>query len=367
MKNIAISVKDKIYYKKFTFLFATGALLLLTLPVAVRSRTAVPLPIPDCAKTDQVSQDQCWQNSLLRTYQQSGFSNSYKLFSELYKYESRFRENCHSFTHTLGLLAYESYTKNKSFNFGSDLSLCNYGFFHGFMESLDNHGNNLSQADQLCQMLKQQLSTKDPQVNEQCYHGIGHASSTTHDPSLIPQTQARINRGLLVCEALKISDELKRFCFVGSFGSIFNQEEYNSVSVLKKKPALELCSQQLDRYQEGCLFSAIGHLRHFSNDYYDQSLSFILNMKIKESSLRSMIQLSNRRVAEVPIKPDYSKDIASCHHSSTAFQSPCIIGLTLGIRSLQKEDPGSDVSKDFCNSAEMNAQEKFVCAEAVKQ
>lgn len=364
MKNIKLTAVDKIRSKPQLISIVIILALLIVFPLTRKSTpTSVNVSSSHslCSKVGESAQNLCWQSSLRDTYQKSGFSPSYRLFTDLYKADTGFRNNCHIFAHLVGQLAYQDFSGGKPLNVDSNISLCNYGFFHGFMETLGSHDGQLNQADSLCQVTIKHLSAIDPEVAEQCYHGIGHASSTTHDPSFALQVQARINQGLSVCENLPTSEEFKRFCFMGTFGSVFNQEEYNAPPQENRAQGLILCSQQLDRYQEGCLTSAIGHIKDFSQNYYAASLSFIFNMKIIDGANRSMILLSNRHIGEAPAKTDYQNEISNCRHFTDHWQSSCIIGLMLGIKKVQKDHSLGDLLSQFCNSKLLTEQEKTTC------
>ncbi len=169
----------------------------------------------DCEGSDKKA---CWVAAIENALVEEGIPAAYATLISIHDRYPEFATPCHNYAHDIGLKSFVYYGKNAEF--GPETSYCNAGFYHGFVEGLIDNNSDIKAVEDFCNRTGERLRDSFPLAEQQCRHGIGHASIEYYMnryPELMGTPNELIKRSLETCRALdNVGDEDMR-CASGIF------------------------------------------------------------------------------------------------------------------------------------------------------
>ena len=275
---------------------------------------------------------QCWADLIEKTVKEDGVDDAFDIIEKLYAHNTLFTsDNCHSYVHIVGEEAYLLYASENLLILSPKTSLCDYGFYHGFMERLVQATGSLKDAREFCNYVKGQLIG----YGGSCFHGIGHGMADSHDPRVAQDPKARIVPVLALCKEISDIERERESCFEGVFNeiaSVFVLEE-DEISLDRNKP-LAFCRIFIDPtllhicYRE----FAKATLSHITEIDFLQSIKFISDENIKDdvSAKKVVRAMASTFVLDAP-RFNITEGFSICATIEERLRDACTTGLRDGL------------------------------------
>lgn len=330
----------------------------------------------ECSSDQDAGQKvQCWEALLLKTLKENGVDSAYRIVANAYETDEDFRDNCHGLVHILGQAAYQKFQNNENqgiAGISSKTSYCNYGFFHGFMESLiHNEGNSsIAKVREFCNALNRELTGSNSISSfwTHCIHGIGHGFTDASDSRAWGNTDAIINPGLSLCEKVTINEYEKQLCGSGVFNSLFGSIYTNSkyrLSFDKQDPQAICREQKTSYFKAGCYNESITLLMDLTGNNVREAARFIERMAEREYQAGAIDELETYAVKfNLGQNRDYD-GIRICQSLQKGLSAPCVAGIVAGF--MEWGTPGKEDGQALaiCNSSLITHEERAACFERV--
>jgi hypothetical protein len=138
------------------------------------------------------------------------------LLVELYEKYPEVEKNCHDLAHVIGNQAYLFYESDIDVKISKKSSYCSYGFYHGFMETLIAKSNNPKLAKDFCDKIQKEMN-----IDTDCYHGMGHGVTLTHEIIEEEDIHPIVERGINSCIKSGLDGTRREQCYDGVFSALF--------------------------------------------------------------------------------------------------------------------------------------------------
>lgn len=310
----------------------------------------------------------CWKKVFEDITDKFGIDNALARLNELKNTNIEFAADCHVYAHKIGEKAYARYKGNPRFSISENTNLCNFGFYHGFMQEFASHNENLDTAREFCIRVLEETKTKNGILNpgiygSNCDHGMGHGlaykNAITHwgDENTIAQTS--------VADCKTLSKVDLRECINGVYGGIaamyFELHGYK-LSMDKNDP-FRLCKERPQEELVLCYDSFVPPL-HFTFDMdFDKAAAFILDIPDKSAALVAMRHLGTMPSHMlVPLTDNYSSMIDQCRKYPEDFHLACLKGFSGSLLQIGAYEEAQNRVLSFCMS-DLSEQERRICYE----
>lgn len=325
------------------------------------------------------SNPQCWQSLIESALEEEGLDGAFEVLADLYSSEPKFASECHSYTHNLGTMAYEKFSRKESLTFSAKAFYCGYGFYHGFMESLLHSEGTAEEARDFCTHIGKTLADQTSDAEGACYHGIGHGAVDGGDPGDWGDPQKMIDPGIKLCEYITQDKEKLFRCVTGAFNAleILSMDPKYQLSMIAQDP-FWLCPKQPEPYQEPCYTNMLPSLLRFVGNDLSLAVKRIekIPADISNPSLRLLGYPTRKMVTQGLFheyvrlnfnKPDYNiqEGVMLCRSLKEDMRMPCIEGLSGGY--MKYGEPGREYIKglDFCSRDLLSDDEQRSCFEYI--
>ncbi|MBI2056266.1 MAG: hypothetical protein HYT37_02705 [Candidatus Sungbacteria bacterium] len=309
----------------------------------------------------------CWENVLNAVLRDRGLDQAFTLLAELYRTETAFAAECHSFAHTLGIAAYHKFSKREDVELSPKTYYCGYGFYHGFMETLLHATGDVKEAQKFCAYAEEKLASETSDAGGACYHGIGHGAVDGGDPRAWGDADAMIKPGMDLCRRVSRNDADRYRCVTGVFNAIeiLARDSKYRLAKLGEDP-FSICPKQDERDKEGCYTNMMPRLLTNLNNDFSAIAKQIEAIPEKSGgyAIRDMVILSlfHEYIRMHFSESDYAKKgIALCRSLNPRSRLPCIEGLSGG--HMKYGEPQNEYKKGlaFCGSNLLRDDEKEIC------
>jgi hypothetical protein len=319
--------------------------------------------LEDILTCDGEAKQKC-SADLIRKYLKEGdIEGALNLVSSATREDPTGSIDCHSLVHLIGEEAFQYFLTRHDFKISDKASLCNFGFYHGFMEALLVSGGDLKQASDFCDYVDKQLSSESAQTGLQCYHGIGHGSVGMHDPSVWGDETKMIPPALKLCEdSSKNKDQLYR-CTSGVYngiGNFYTKGEYELD--LREGDPLWICQFQPEEYKESCYGNiAQPVLGLLTGGDLSKAANFVLQIKDTKYIKPTMRYVSEVFASKSVSKEDFNYEIETCKSLREDLRTDCIVGFVIGLVDFGSRKLEHDQAFKFCRSSLLSAGEREEC------
>jgi len=310
----------------------------------------------------------CWADQLDKIIQGSSVDVAMDFFEDLYENQKYFGGICHDVVHSIGQMAYREFIADEDFAMTEKTAYCNYGFYHGFMETLVVMNGDYKQARDFCAFVDKKITSIVPDAALQCYHGIGHGWSNAHDtPLLWGDAIAIVTPALRLCEEVAESKNQLSRCASGVFHGFSDYSvsgEYG-LSINKEDP-LWLCHQQPEHYKNQCYMLMYGVLLMTTERNFLAAAEFIENIVEDTYATQAMFHLASaRRTYKSGDINNHIRAIEDCRALEERLQISCIQGYAFGLYAYNPLENGYKNPLNFCQYPELIDEERLACLESV--
>lgn len=319
--------------------------------------------ICDGAESTQLTD--CWESNLKRIVEQEGAPVALRQLRNLFAAESdtSVMTRCHTFAHTVGGYTYEQYKKNKELLFSSDMSVCSYGFYHGFMEYLLVTSGSYAEATAFCNRVRDESGDD---LGRECFHGIGHGIVDRHVPDDWKTPEKILERSLEVCRLTADTDLNLLACADGVYNGIRNVYFFDEYGVtILPQHALGLCAISPPEFLPICY-------NYLSTLFYklaDNNFTAAIDMAVRyaPTSYQTVAvnaiassEASNRNSAT------WSEAWAVCQSLEDSLSSACAEGYSRQL--VQSGEPGAEYvsAMQFCSLSGLEESDVRSCFEGMK-
>ncbi|MEJ0021024.1 MAG: hypothetical protein WDN47_00390 [Candidatus Doudnabacteria bacterium] len=344
---------------------------------AGNSKTAKIDPSSCDGLSDDVEKLKCWSTSLNNVLEYQGIEAAFGTLDSWLKSEPDFEPYCHTLVHEVGAKAYDLFSEHKSFGLTDQTSLCGYGFYHGFTETLAAEGGGIAQARQFCSFVYDELGSKLPGILDQCYHGFGHGSVDIHNEGIWGDEIAMIQPALKMCRAVATDSEKLFRCGTGMFDSIsigYFTHDYNLK--MNSTDPFWLCRQQKEEeFKQSCYVSLDPALLLMENMDFSKASKFIENIKEDQHATLAMGSLAlpvywikDRSGREAASKMDnfyQTQGVASCRTLQKRLIEPCIKSIAYALTMDESRTKQYQEGLKFCRRTDLTSAESGDCFNTV--
>lgn len=295
----------------------------------------------------------CWYVFFSGVSSDFGVRETIRLISESSKAGLFTYSDCHLFADATGTEGYWEYSNGSKFGFDENFSICDNGFFHGFMSEFMSHGQDFRLSQELCD----NLPSGGTDMVRQCYVGMGNGLSFYHWSKYGREPVMITRQSIEKCEEL--SSHI-RDCVFGVYSGIDHLflGLHGSDMAIDLNDPFFLCNlETIGEYKIMCYERMIPSL-FWSLRYNPNAISpYLAQIKgsdaIRESVRRVGIMLSEQEIYK--FSPDINMPISGCRKLPQKMHEECIWGVFYNVY-LNLKEPGSHIGKMDCNKVEFQEE-----------
>lgn len=276
-----------------------------------------------------------------------------------YSKTADFAVNCHGKTHSFGREAYKLFKKGEKIEFSPLVWICNWGFYHGFMESLSSRGEN-KLAKEFCREVDRSLKSEIPGITSACYHGVGHGVVNAHDKRLLGDTIAISTTALNLCKEYAFNKSSEDECASGVFMGLsgFMAAGEYKLFVNSNDP-LWYCRKQPEEFKTSCFSQSYPVLRFIFKEDIKQVVSSIENtasLELVQTALREFTSSIITATNPSESRQKAMDMLAICSSLNPTLSRSCIAGLEEGL--VQSKASFAD---SLCEEESLTLEDKKIC------
>jgi plastocyanin len=315
---------------------------------------------------------QCWEQLILETLRSEGVKATFDMVVNLSETEPGFANDCHGLAHLIGEKAYAQYVAQENFDITPATSLCGYGFYHGFMETMLLTTGNIDEAREFCRYVDQKLAGQASAAGAACFHGTGHGTIDGSDPTAWGDIDAMMAPGFKLC-ALLATNELETYlCDTGVLNAIeiLSADPKYGISEIQTDP-FPMCNKQIVSRREGCYANMLPIVLKMTNNDFQKSMDYV-NANMIDHDVIAIDGNTVNDLTTLGLMFEYirlygetegyqEKGIAFCRAQEEDDRLPCIQGLSGG--HIKYGEPGKEYVKnlEFCAHPLLTKEEEDSC------
>ncbi len=218
----------------------------------------------DCKNTrDLYEQKECYSGELAEIQTLKGELSALTLLDKVVEENPGLQRECHDMAHYIGEESYWSYSKSKKIIKSDKISICGFGYVHGFMQEFAHHSVDFySKSKDLCDYFAKDITyngTKwDIEPGDTCYNGVGHGvvflNYDDYSDNLALLAKVSANKCADISNDPKSLDHCYQGVFSGISGLYLGTHGY--LIPLDEEP-LKLCTSFERDFRERCLGNMI--------------------------------------------------------------------------------------------------------------
>lgn len=306
---------------------------------------------------------QCWNTILTKTANEGGIEQAYEQLSAYYTANKEFASDCHSFTHTLGKIAYAQYDKTGKTVESEKTAYCGYGFYHGFMDTLILSGKDITEAKKYCDTTGKSLGRQVNASAFACYHGTGHGITDVHGSKFWADPQGIVTEPLQKCDAISASSVELYHCTTGVYNALeimMGKKQYG-LSDTTDNP-FDFCQTQAEKYQEACMVAMVNVGLRANNFSLASVAGYIDTIQNDYLAARAMHSLLFERMRQIGATAQSAeKDLPFCRAQADRLKLPCIEGIAWGMMFYGEPSNEYKQTLQFCSNQLLAGEEQLVC------
>lgn len=312
----------------------------------------------------------CWGDEIAAFVKVAGVNRALDLIAELNREDPAFASDCHTFAHRVGEEAYVFFERGKQFAVRETTGICNYGFYHGFMQEYTSHSKDKRKAFDFCAYIAKEapkmVSVNLETLISQCYHGIGHGLTFLYATKVWGEDlQKTVKNAIAVCQEVGVE---VRECVNGVFGGIdaMYWGLHGFRLTFSKDDPFSLCHNQQEEYQELCYNSLVPPVFHLAGSSITAAGPFITAIQNDRAARIAAEHLGSMPAHELIAKTnDYSTVIRECRVLGDTLGVYCIRGVAKALIYLGSGTEALGRAVPYCASALLSPDESERCREAI--
>lgn len=318
-----------------------------------------------CESVSNISSKyQCWDTYFKSIIHNQGVNIAMDEVARIYNMDPSFSKSCHAITHRMGAAAYTEFKAGKRFEVTSNISYCDFGFYHGYIEELLTVGGKLTEAKSFCEYVDARLKVLSPNASAQCFHGIGHGNVAV-DLKLFGKVDLMIVSATSICEQVSdTSDRLYR-CASGVYNGVsdfYAAGKYGlSMSQIDKNDPLALCRRQPKNYVRACYGNMKSIVAVLTNKDFSKVIKIVEQIQDDKDAQETMWYFSASNIESKTKQNNFIENISLCRAAQSRLYTRCIEGMATGFLWYGKPSLEYVDAFRFCNTQDLTSQEKDIC------
>lgn len=276
-----------------------------------------------CEKDGGTLGTSCYRQVILDIFKDEGLTSALEVTRKISNKEPGFQLYCHTMMHELGKESYTQFHQTGNLPITDQLSYCNYGFYHSFMEEMLSVQGGVAEAKKFCEFVGTQLEDNTGAVGN-CYHGIGHGISS--EPAEKSDPIKMLVPGLLVCRTLR----LQNACATGVFNSIellFGDPKYDLP--MPANPFSICINEAFDDIEKDACYVEMAVLANdMSKGDFENALAYteIIPLEYRAHAIQYTAVYANSQGYE------HAKTVLPlCRNKVPEYIDACVVGLADGL------------------------------------
>jgi plastocyanin len=325
------------------------------------------LNLSTCRKPelDRSHRIECWERVVVSLVQRRGVKAALAFVSREKDRNTAFAADCHIYVHRVGEEYYWKYIGDKRIEVSDAFDICEYGFFHGFMQEFTSHGQQIVEAKLYCDRLLEHVRKKDTvsTLSLQCYHGIGHGLAYLYAPEMWGDNEEIMRRGVADCRELFIEP---RFCISGVYGGMaaMHWGMHGFTLVMDKNDPFALCKNQKKPERLDCYDQLVPALFSEMGLNLQKAGRFIEAIEDEEMAGFLMHHLGSMpSYTLVPNTKDFSSIVVDCRTFRQSLHMQCLGGFVAALVRIGTVEQGIQRATEFCEHAVLTNEEQTACFE----
>jgi hypothetical protein len=311
----------------------------------------------------QSQQTKCVVDEVIYTARTVGIAPAIEKVSSLLKEYPALQNDCHAVMHRIGEETYQLYTDGVPFDVTPAITMCTYGFYHGFINSAVQKEGNFNKARDFCTYINTELSKQGIEASSECYHGFGHAVVDDHISTQFSDAHNVIQNAISLCKDLTATEDQYINCASGVYNAVANifLERKFPWPEIDDKNSFSLCTSQPEVLQKTCYaFFARVALQSNNNDL-GATINALSTMVSAERRDGIIENASNIFMLNRQDKKMFQDGIDICQTLNSEESRYCISGLAVGI--LQSAAPSTEFESALavCTSTSLVEGNRIPC------
>lgn len=318
--------------------------------------------LKSCQEVTELSlKTQCEEEAINIILSSQGTDAAFEAVAKLSEQNPNFGASCHGFVHEIGQFAYQLFKDKKDFEISPKITICNYGFYHGFMETLVQQTGNFEEARNFCVLINTQLEKHGLNLTGECYHGIGHGNVDQHNAQQWSNPEKVVDSSIELCQKVAIDDRQFVDCSSGVFNGVANLYSSGQYGlIINKDDPFWICRKQDERVQKTCYAFMARTLLKLTNSNLAQAID-LASRTAPTNYLENIIA----NITVLPSNISEEELVNLCGSLDEKTEIACLKGYAISL--LQSGQPGKEYQSpiNFCNSDLLTLEEKQMCFENI--
>lgn len=325
-----------------------------------QKQAGVSLACEELAQDDQL---QCFADEIILLAQNIGITPAIRRASEVLSSSPGLQNECHAIMHSIGEEAYVLYKNGAPLDVTPSITMCTYGFYHGFINSAVLEEGSFEPAQAFCAYVNAELSSQGIESEAECYHGFGHAVVDDHVSTEFLTAKEVAEQALLLCGDLSSEDLHYINCASGVYNAISNvfmDRSFPWPEIDADNP-MSYCESQPAELEGTCYgyFARVLFLEHESA--LAPSLAAVTEAVAKEHQTGVIENLALMLTLTNPDKSIFKEAIEDCRLLSAPLSGNCIAGLAVGIAQSAETSRLYESASLVCKDVRLTHDEKVQC------
>jgi len=307
------------------------------------------------------SKIECQEKVVDEILSTEGTNVALRATATLFKEDPDFEPACHDFAHKIGEFTYGLYADGKDFDINPEITLCNYGFYHGFMETMIQEQGDYAGARKFCDFINIQMEQYGLSLIGECYHGIGHGNVDQHDSEQWSNPATAVSESIELCRKVANDERQLIDCSSGVFNGVANFYSAGQYGlVINKDDPFWLCREQDEIVQNVCYSFMARNLLSLAGFNQAQAIKLAL-----ETTPPNYLEAVITNITVIPSNISTQEIVNICRILKQKSSLACLRGHAISL--LQTGQPGQEYLDpiNFCGSELLNKTEKDVCYENI--
>lgn len=330
---------------------------------------------PDSTACTNVADSACWNSILTRALTTYGVNQSLVALERLHRSNKAFSLECHEYAHDLGLQTFRIY--GNAIPLHARMSLCNAGFFHGYMEGFFSRYPDSNEAEAFCVHVGTVLGRAFPDAEGQCRHGIGHGAaemSIPLEPRLWEDIGSLAETPLNICRDTNQTETMRMRCFSGVFSVIKSwalARAKEDAPLISSKHLFAVCAARVDPIEKDACYWEFAKKLARAKPVEQPEDQIILKAIIAPHDYAAYGGMVLRSWATIVGRGGVSMHTAEslisfCRMFPKEFERDCVRGLVEGILFATGPENGVRPALALCGSSLLDGEEKGTCYETLQ-
>ncbi len=320
---------------------------------------AVGADVSRCTEfTDKYEKKLCFLEYLEDMQLAKGDVKALSMLETIVSQNSDLKSECHSMAHNIGEIGYWSYSTNAKVINSQKVSVCGFGYVHGFMQEFAHHSPDFySKSKSFCDYFSKEVKydSDDWQITPEdtCYNGIGHGIVYLNFEDYRNDLVSLARTSGAKCSEINSAPAPLDHCLQGVFSGISGLYlgTHGFFLPLPDTEPLSLCTKFDKEYKLRCLANMIPVVGVIYNHNLENLLMTIKNMS--KEDLEHSYRLAGDIAANWYSGGEIDSDSVAkaCRKLSNPFSKYCISGFVAALPNIYGYEADPEFAMNICKKA----------------